>query len=102
MQEPYSIRFVRSGGILGHTIRIEIARDTLPPHEQRELDSLIENIGLFSSQSFTDHNYPDQFQYTITIIDKNGSHPIVYNESAIPDQIRPLIDYLEHNIRVKK
>ncbi len=101
MQEPYSIRFERSGGVMGHTIRTEISRDTLPPQEQLELDSLIEHTGLFSTGFSAHNNYPDQSQYIITIIDKNGSHRIACNESSIPDQIRPLINYLEHHTRVK-
>src|SRR5262245_43810478 len=39
---------------------------------------------------------PDAFSYEIVIDDQGRSHRVTLREGAIPDSVRPLIDWLSH------
>lgn len=92
---PIHIWFERSGGFAGMSVSVEIKSDTLSPDEAKELSKLINRCNFFEfKQDSISTGMPDQYLYRITIEKEGEKKELEFNETAIPQEFRPLIDYL--------
>ena len=104
MQNDYCIQFERSGGFMGQIIAGEICSNSLPTVERQKLDSLLQqsNIYNYNPGDSVSPGFPDQFQYVIIIEKQENKKSLKFNDSTLPDQFRPLINYLMQTTRTKK
>ena len=103
-QGPFYIWFERSGGFTGISTSVEIDSKPLSIEEVDELKKLIEQSGFFdfNKNDTIPAELPDQFQYKITIEFESEKRTHQFSESAVPDNFRPLINYLTRKARSKK
>jgi hypothetical protein len=102
-QEPYYIWFERSGGFAGITTSIEIDSKSLSSEDTENLRQLIDQSGFFVYHK-TDSipgNMPDQFQYKISIACDGIKQTVEFSDSTVPENFRPLLDYLTQKARSK-
>ena len=103
--QPFYIYFERTGGFTGITNEAEIHSDSLQQEECERLLNLINYSGFFETQKSYNikGDMPDQFQYKITIEYNDKRQTLELGDAAIPESLRPLIQYLSRKARpVKK
>jgi hypothetical protein len=90
------IDFMRSGGFAGMRLATLIDTDTLPSTEADRLRRLIEEAGFFDLPTPLKSNTPggDRFQYRIKVEEEGKRKEVFADEAAVPENLRPLIDYL--------
>lgn len=89
------IRFERSGGVAGIRTISTIHSESLPEEEKKHLRSLIDRSGFFGlPEEIIGPPRPDQFLYTITVAVDGKEHTVRTTETAAPEQLRPLIEWL--------
>lgn len=103
-QEQFYIWFERSGGFAGISTSIEIDTKALSSEEAEELRQLIDSSGFFKEHKSdsTSVGLPDQFQYKISIEWEGKKQSLEFGETAIPEGIRPLFDYLTQKARSQR
>lgn len=74
----------------------QIDTDTLPSTEADRLRRLIEEARFFDLPTTLQSNTPggDRFQYHITVEEGGKRKEVFADEAAVPESLRPLIDYL--------
>ncbi len=96
------IDYERSGGFAGLQVSIAIDTDSLPPGEAQELCNLVEDAGFFDLSSALGDStaVPDQFVYKVTVeAAGRRRHTIEVTESAVPPDLRPLLERLHRAAR---
>ncbi len=102
------IQFVRSGGFAGMRLAGTIDTSTLSRDEAQALQTELDNAHFFelpaqlsegSSTGGTGSPERDRYQYEITVEDGGKTHTVVAGESAIPGNLRPLVQHLEQLVR---
>jgi len=90
------IDFLRSGGFAGIRLATQIDTDTLPSTEADRLCRLIEAARVFDLPATLKSSLPggDRFQYRLKVEDGPRRKEVVADEAAVPESLRPLIDYL--------
>ncbi|MDC4202818.1 MAG: hypothetical protein MPW14_13580 [Candidatus Manganitrophus sp.] len=89
------IRFERSGGVAGIRTISTIHSESLPEEERNHLRSLIDRSGFFGlPEEIIGPPRPDQFLYTITVAVDGREHTVRTTETAAPEQLRLLIEWL--------
>jgi hypothetical protein len=90
------IDFTRSGGFAGMRLATQIDTDTLPSTEADRLLRLIEEARFFGLPTTLQSNLPggDRFQYRIKVEEGGKRKEVFADEAAVPETLRPLIDYL--------
>ena len=91
------IDFVRTGGAAG--VQLKLALDTHDMSEEAasRLRQLVQAADFFEMESDarTQATQPDRFEYHLTIDSQVwGRNEVVLPEAAVPDDARPLLDYL--------
>lgn len=91
------IYFLRTGGFAG--VRLSLALDTqnLSEEEAGRLRRLVEASGFFDldANEVRASPAPDRFEYRLAVHSEIwGERELILAESAIPDEIRPLLDHL--------
>jgi hypothetical protein len=101
MPTQFEIFFERSGGFLGRTVSVEIKSESLPLQEKEQIDTWIKNSGIMNLQTSenTVKQSPDRFQYIITIRRGNLTNSVTLNETAVIDELKPLVRYLVEKSR---
>ncbi len=91
------IQFVRTGGVAGMRLASTIDSDALPEDEAQALQREVDNAHFFElpAQLSDQGSGADRFQYEITVDDGRKKHTIEAGESALPDQVQPLVQHLE-------
>ena len=104
IQNSFYISFERSGGFTGISTSVEIDSQLLSYDESEELKKLIDQSDFFkwSKNDTIQVSMPDQFQYTITIEQQGEKRTVVFSDITMPDNMRPLINYLSQKARSKK
>lgn len=104
IQDPFYIWFEKSGGFAGITTSVEIDSELLPSGELEELKQLIDQSGFFEWNKIDSIPVamPDQFQYIITIEHEGEKRTAEFSDLTVPDNFRPLINYLTQKARSKK
>jgi hypothetical protein len=91
------IDFVRSGGVAGVRLALTLDTESLPVDEAFHIAKLVEGAGFFELvQGFSGAApAPDRFEYRLTIESQIwGRNAVVLAESAVPVEMRPLLDHL--------
>lgn len=92
------IKFERTGGFAGIRLAAEIEMDDLPDDQKREIIELLDEADFDElSEKFSDKApIPDGFNYSITVeAREDKEYQVVAGESALPDDLQPLIEILE-------
>ncbi len=94
------IHFERSGGFGGLQLSVVIEADTLPDEELRELKRLISEADFFNLPAeMRDTTAADQFVYKLTVEDAGRSHTVQADETAAPETLQHLLDWLTRAAR---
>jgi hypothetical protein len=88
------IELVRSGGFAGRTVRAAVDTSTDPDASwYAETLSTLDLAGL--SGADRGRPAPDRFHYSLSVEDDDGAaHRLDFAETAVPEQLRPLVDRL--------
>ncbi|TAJ99267.1 MAG: hypothetical protein EPO39_16910 [Candidatus Manganitrophaceae bacterium] len=90
------IDFTRSGGFAGMRSAVAIDTENLPSTESERLHRLVEEAGFFDLPAALKSTAPggDRFQYRVKVEEGTRRKEIVADEAAVPERLRPLLDYL--------
>ena len=104
IQDSFYVWFERSGGFTGISTSVEIDSQLLSSDESKELKQLIDQSDFFKlgKNDTIQVSMPDQFQYTITIEQQGEKRTVEFSDSTVPDDMRPLLNYLSQKARTKK
>ena len=93
---PMRVEFERSGGFAGLRRVCTVDEATLPPDEVRQLRDLVQAAGFFDLPAEVTARRPggDRFHYRVTVDDSERRHTVDLDEVAVPDGVRPLVDWL--------
>ncbi len=93
------ISLERSGGFAGISKVIEIDTANLPQNKAEEVSILLEAANFFNLPAYiaAQSSQRDRFQYTLTVEDKGSQHTVTVAESAIPEDLKPLINWITNN-----
>src|SRR5512134_324187 len=90
-----SIKFDRSGGILGQDIDIALDLESLPAGESLKLLQLVQKADFFRlPKDLVGKSTPDEFLYTVTVESGNSRHQVRTSDTSMPDSLLPLINEL--------
>ena len=94
------ISFERSGGFAGMIISVAIDTDNLSPEIANQIQSWIEQSGFFQLPAhITAASQPDRFHYQVTVTENKRKHTVTVGESAMPSNLKPLMDWLMETAR---
>jgi len=89
------VSFVRSGGVMGGELRLELNLDDMSDDEAKHLQGLIEDANFFTIPTGpATSSHPDEFHYTITVDNGHEKHTVRTTESMAPRSLQPLIKEL--------
>ena len=89
------IRFERTGGFANVPLRAELDSTQMPPDRARELAGLVEKALPFDQPAQPNASpMPDDLHYNITIEDGGRTHTFNISDSAAPDNLKLLFDFL--------
>jgi hypothetical protein len=95
------ISLERSGGFMGVPMTTTVDTANLSPNEAEQLRQILGSIDF--SQAIPESaptNQPDRFQYRLTMEDTNGqSQTLSFDETTMPSDMQPLIDWLQQTAR---
>ena len=88
--------FERSGGFLGTKLRTSLDVDDLPTEDASHLRNLLEQSRFFElpPELASPGTQPDRFTYRLTVESDRGSRTVEAAESAVPAEMRPLLEWL--------
>jgi hypothetical protein len=91
------IKFERTGGFAGIRLAADIEMDELPEEQRREILDVLDEMDFEElSDKFTSGiSFPDGFVYAISVESEKREYRLVAGESALPDDVQPLIEILE-------
>ena len=94
--ESMHIDFVRSGGFAGLRLTVSLDMQDLAAEQAAALAKMIESAGFFDlpEQIQPASPAPDRFEYRVTVSSPEQRHSVVVSEAAVPERLRPLLDYL--------
>ncbi len=88
------ISLERSGGFANIPLQVSVDTDALPPDQTIQLRQWIETAQFFDLPSDrVTPMQPDRFQYQITVEEGDRQHSITVSESAMPDHLKPLVQW---------
>lgn len=98
------IDFIRTGGITGVRLTTSVDTTQLPPDQAVTLEKLVDDSAFFDlPENLTPPRpMPDRFEYRLTIASAQKTHSIVASDGAVPDALRPLLNYLTTMAMVSK
>ena len=96
-----NIHFERSGGFAGLRLSHDVNSETLPPDQGAELNRLVESSDFFHLPKTVSAATPggDRFQYKLTVKSGPTEHTVALDEAAVPEKLRPLLNWLTTNLR---
>lgn len=95
------IRFERSGGFAGRTLRTRVDTASLPHEEAEQLACLVSESRFFElpAKLKPSEPAPDRFTYVVTIESGPQTHTIQTTESSAPSTLLPLLTWLTSHTR---
>lgn len=95
------ISFERSGGFIGTPIAATLDTAIMSPDQASQLQRLVEAADFFRlpTTMLPPSSQPDRFHYTVTIQDGDRHHTVTVGEAAIPNTLKPLLDWVMEVIR---
>jgi hypothetical protein len=97
------ILFERTGGFAGRKIQGWVDSSALPTPQAQRLTELLAQSHFFDLPL----KLPappvgaDRFCYKVTVETSSGSHTVEAAEAAVPDGLRPLLDWLTRQLSLK-
>jgi hypothetical protein len=90
------ISLERTGGFAGRRVQIDLDSRSLPAARARQLRSLLARSRFFDLPVLLDSGASgaDRFHYRVTVEEDDRSHTVEAGEAAIPNNMRPLLDWL--------
>jgi len=91
------IKFERSGGFAGIRIAAEIEVNLLPEDQKKEILELLDEVDFeeLPENLAGKMLIPDEFVYSIIVESGQREYNVMAGESALPNNMRPLIEILE-------
>jgi hypothetical protein len=89
------IDLVRTGGFAGVRRQLSVDTSQLPPDQAERVVELADrsHLDALAAQTST-AGVPDEFQYDLTVTREDRQYHIRLSESAVPAELRSLIDLL--------
>jgi hypothetical protein len=86
----------RTGGFAGISKRINVDTNQLSQQQAEELSQLVAAADLFRlpAQMISTNRQVDRFQYQITIEDNGQRHTVTASETALPNTLKTLVEWL--------
>lgn len=89
------ITLVRTGGYTGIPMTVAVDTATLSAEDANYLHQIIETANFFRLSGITNRSgQPDRYEYEITVESGDRAHTVTIAETAIPDTLRSLIQWL--------
>lgn len=94
-----TVSFTQSGGFAGINKGVEIICQDLAPSAQQQLTKLVEDSGILQGADVKKLNQSarDVFVYGFKVNTDKGMHQAQFDDTTIPDQYRPLMEFLRDN-----
>ena len=91
------IKFERTGGFAGIRLAADIDVDGLPDDQKKEILDLLDEVDFEELPKKLAGNMPvpDEFVYSIIVESESREYKVFSGESALPDDMQPLIKILE-------
>lgn len=90
------IIFERTGGFMGRKVSLTLDLDKLPADQSSTLKRLVDEADFFAlDDSQPKTSRPDEFHYTITIINPTIRHTVQVTDSSLPEELRSLLNELK-------
>ena len=89
------IKFLQSGGYAGLRMGCDLDTKSLSSEEATKLESLVKDSGILQTSSQRSKNTADLINYEITIETKEGTHQTTFDDLTLPENVLPLLDYLQ-------
>ncbi len=99
------IQFARSGGFAGMHLAGTIDTSALSPGDAQALQNEVNNAHFFELPAQLTGGSGaerDRYQYDITVEDGPRKHTVTMGESAIPNNLQPLVQHLEQLVRASR
>ncbi len=98
------IDFIRTGGVTGVRLTTSVETTELPPDQAVTLHKLLDDSRFFDlpENMAPPKPMPDRFQYSLTVASAEQTHSITVSDGAVPDSLRPLLNYLTTMAMVSK
>jgi hypothetical protein len=98
------IEFVRTGGFAGMRLTTTVDTQDLPSEQGSTLERLISDADFFKlpEKLLPPSPAPDRFEYKVTVSAPDQTHSVVASDPAVPDSLRPLLNYLTTLAMVSK
>ena len=98
------IRFERTGGFAGFSLRATLDSESLTPEQIEELERLLDQSRFFELPVELEAREPaaDRFQYLLTVEHGGRAHTVRAADAAAPDSLRPLLDWLSAAARARR
>ena len=94
------VQFERSGGFTGIKRAVTVDSQSLPPGEARELKERVERADFFNLPTeIIGQKGADQFVYTLTVESEGRRHTVRTGDTAAPERLKPLIEWLTAQAR---
>lgn len=88
------VKFERSGGFANVPLRADLDSAEMEPDRAEELKRLVEQARPFDQPSTPKSNVPDDLHYEVTIEHGGQSKTINVSDTAAPDKLKSLLDFL--------
>jgi hypothetical protein len=97
------ILFERTGGIMGRKVSVTVNLDDLPEEQAEALGELLDDADFFELPAdLTRPAMPDAFTYNITVFSDEGQHSVRVSDATAPDDLRPLLEELSRQARMRR
>jgi len=102
------IKFERTGGFAGIRLTADIDVNKLPEDEKRNILKLLDEMDFedLPEKLSGKMPMPDELVYSVTVVSSKKEYKVVTGESAIPNDMQPLLEILEseakRQMRAKK
>jgi hypothetical protein len=98
------IVFERTGGFTGLKLKTSLDEASLPPPLVRRLHKLLDQSRFFELPLRIEPRIlrADRFQYRLTVEKDNCVHTVHASEDTLPQELRPLVEWLIEAARQNK
>ncbi len=90
------IEFVRTGGFAGLRFARTFDTGALPAPQAQKVVQLVQGANFFEmpDPATPEKAVPDSYEYRISVSSSTQTRAVVVSETTMPQQLRPLVDYL--------
>lgn len=98
------VDFMRTGGFAGVRLTTSVETTELPPDQAVTIHKLLDDARFFDLPEHIapPKPMPDRFEYNITVASAEQTHTVSVSDSACPDSLKPLVNYLTTMAMVSK